>query len=208
MSKVLIVDDHPVIRMAMRVLLEKDGHTILGETDNGVDALSVARELLPELVVLDIGIPKLDGLEVISRLTALGLSMKILVLTGQNASLFAMRCMQAGAAGFVCKQGGLGELVNAVNAVAAGYSYFPSIAVRPSRKNVGAVDDAELIRRLSDREMSVLQYLANGFTNKDIAEQMFISNKTVSTYKTRLLLKLNAHTLVDLIDFAKRNALV
>lgn len=208
MSKVLIVDDHPVIRMAMRVLLEKEGHTILGETDNGVDALSMTKDLLPDLILLDIGIPRLDGLEVISRLNALGLSLKVLVLTGQNPTLYAMRCMQAGASGFVCKQGGLAELINAVNAVAAGYSYFPSIAVRPSRKTNGAVDDSELLRRLSDREMSVLQYLANGYSNKDIAEQMFISNKTVSTYKTRLLLKLSAHSLVDLIDFAKRNALV
>ncbi|KAF1004046.1 MAG: Virulence factors putative positive transcription regulator BvgA [Pseudomonas sp.] len=115
MSKVLIVDDHPVIRMAMRVLLEKEGHSIVGETDNGVDALSLARELTPALVVLDIGIPKLDGLEVIGRLTALNLPIKTLVLTGQSASLFAMRCMQAGAAGFVCKQDGLTELLSAVN---------------------------------------------------------------------------------------------
>ncbi|MDF3931050.1 response regulator transcription factor [Pseudomonas citronellolis] len=208
MSKVLIVDDHPVIRMAMRVLLEKEGHTIIGETDNGVDALSLVKELLPELVVLDIGIPKLDGLEVISRLTAFNLPLKILVLTGQSASLYAMRCMQAGASGFVCKQGGLAELISAVNAVIAGYNYFPSTAVRPARKNNGSMDDHELIQRLSDREMSVLQYLANGYSNKDISEQMFISNKTVSTYKTRLLLKLNAHSLVDLIEFAKRNALV
>ncbi|MBO3276579.1 response regulator [Pseudomonas schmalbachii] len=208
MSKILIVDDHPVIRMAMRVLLEKENHAIVGETDNGVDALSLAKELIPELVILDIGIPKLDGLEVISRLSAFDLPMKVLVLTGQSASLFAMRCMQAGASGFVCKQGGLAELMSAVNAVIAGYNYFPSTAIRPSRRNGGHMDDQELIQRLSDREMAVLQYLANGYSNKEISDQMFISNKTVSTYKTRLLLKLNAHSLVDLIEFAKRNALV
>ncbi len=208
MSKILIVDDHPVIRMAMRVLLEKEGHTIVGESDNGVDALSLVKELVPDLVVLDIGIPRLDGLEVISRISALELSLKVLVLTGQSASLFAMRCMQAGASGFVCKQGGLSELISAVNAVVAGYNYFPSKAVRQPRRNNEQMDDQELIQRLSDREMAVLQYLANGYSNKEISEQMFISNKTVSTYKTRLLLKLNAHSLVDLIEFAKRNALV
>jgi two-component system response regulator EvgA len=208
MSKIIIVDDHPVIRMAMRVLLEKEGHTIVGESDNGVDALSLVKELVPDLVVLDIGIPRLDGLEVISRISALELSLKVLVLTGQSASLFAMRCMQAGASGFVCKQGGLSELISAVNAVVAGYNYFPSKAVRQPRRNNEQMDDQELIQRLSDREMAVLQYLANGYSNKEISEQMFISNKTVSTYKTRLLLKLNAHSLVDLIEFAKRNALV
>ncbi|MCS7502029.1 response regulator transcription factor [Pseudomonas aeruginosa] len=207
MSRILIVDDHPVIRMAMKMLLEAEGHQIVGDTDNGVDAISLGRELKPELVILDIGIPRLDGLEVISRLMVLALPLKILVLTGQSASLFALRSMQAGAAGFVCKQGGLAELVTAVNAVASGYSYFPSSAMRPVQQGAYS-DDVELLGRLSDREVSVLQYLSQGYSNKQISEQMFISNKTVSTYKARLLLKLNAGSLVDLIEFAKRNTLI
>lgn len=207
MSRILIVDDHPVIRMAMKMLLEAEGHQIVGDTDNGVDAISLGRELKPDLVILDIGIPRLDGLEVISRLMVLALPLKILVLTGQNASLFALRSMQAGAAGFVCKQGGLAELVTAVNAVASGYSYFPSSAMRPVQQGAYS-DDVELLGRLSDREVSVLQYLSQGYSNKQISEQMFINNKTVSTYKARLLLKLNAGSLVDLIEFAKRNTLI
>lgn len=207
MSRILIVDDHPVIRMAMKMLLEAEGHQIVGDTDNGVDAISLGRELKPDLVILDIGIPRLDGLEVISRPMVLALPLKILVLTGQSASLFALRSMQAGAAGFVCKQGGLAELVTAVNAVASGYSYFPSSAMRPVQQGAYS-DDVELLGRLSDREVSVLQYLSQGYSNKQISEQMFISNKTVSTYKARLLLKLNAGSLVDLIEFAKRNTLI
>ncbi|MER1219754.1 response regulator transcription factor [Pseudomonas aeruginosa] len=207
MSRILIVDDHPVIRMAMKMLLEAEGHQIVGDTDNGVDAISLGRELKPDLVILDIGIPRLDGLEVISRLMVLALPLKILVLTGQSASLFALRSMQAGAAGFVCKQGGLAEVVTAVNAVASGYSYFPSSAMRPVQQGAYS-DDVELLGRLSDREVSVLQYLSQGYSNKQISEQMFISNKTVSTYKARLLLKLNAGSLVDLIEFAKRNTLI
>jgi len=207
MSRILIVDDHPVIRMAMKMLLEAEGHQIVGDTDNGVDAISLGRELKPDLVILDIGIPRLDGLEVISRLMVLALPLKILVLTGQSASLFALRSMQAGGAGFVCKQGGLAELVTAVNAVASGYSYFPSSAMRPVQQGAYS-DDVELLGRLSDREVSVLQYLSQGYSNKQISEQMFISNKTVSTYKARLLLKLNAGSLVDLIEFAKRNTLI
>lgn len=207
MSRILIVDDHPVIRMAMKMLLEAEGHQIVGDTDNGVDAISLGRELKPDLVILDIGIPRLDGLEVISRLMVLALPLKILVLTGQSASLFALRSMQAGAAGFVCKQGGLAELVTAVNAVASGYSYFPSSSMRPVQQGAYS-DDVELLGRLSDREVSVLQYLSQGYSNKQISEQMFISNKTVSTYKARLLLKLNAGSLVDLIEFAKRNTLI
>ncbi len=105
MSRILIVDDHPVIRMAMKMLLEAEGHQIVGDTDNGVDAISLGRELKPDLVILDIGIPRLDGLEVISRLMVLALPLKILVLTGQSASLFALRSMQAGAAGFRLQAG-------------------------------------------------------------------------------------------------------
>ncbi|EPL4250356.1 response regulator, partial [Pseudomonas aeruginosa] len=172
MSRILIVDDHPVIRMAMKMLLEAEGHQIVGDTDNGVDAISLGRELKPDLVILDIGIPRLDGLEVISRLMVLALPLKILVLTGQSASLFALRSMQAGAAGFVCKQGGLAELVTAVNAVASGYSYFPSSAMRPVQQGAYS-DDVELLGRLSDREVSVLQYLSQGYSNKQISEQMF-----------------------------------
>ena len=207
MSRILIVDDHPVIRMAMKMLLEAEGHQIVGDTDNGVDAISLGRELKPDLVILDIGIPRLDGLEVISRLMVLALPLKILVLTGQSASLFALRSMQAGAAGFVCKQGGLAELVTAVNAVASGYSYFHSSAMRPVQQGAYS-DDVELLGRLSDREVSVLQYLSQGYSNKQISEQMFISNKTVSTYKTRLLQKLGLGSLVDLAEFAKRNSLI
>lgn len=206
MSRILIVDDHPVIRMAMKMLLEAEGHQIVGDTDNGVDAISPggaeAGPGHPRYRHSQAGRPR-----VISRLMVLALPLKILVLTGQSASLFALRSMQAGAAGFVCKQGGLAELVTAVDAVASGYSYFPSSAMRPVQQGAYS-DDVELLGRLSDREVSVLQYLSQGYSNKQISEQMFISNKTVSTYKARLLLKLNAGSLVDLIEFAKRNTLI
>ncbi|BBP57697.1 hypothetical protein PHLH4_12870 [Pseudomonas sp. St316] len=99
MNKVLIVDDHPVIRLAVRLLMERHGYEVLAETDNGVDALQLARELMPDIVILDIGIPKLDGLEVIARLTAIPSSMKVLVLTSQAPGHFSMRCMQTGRPG-------------------------------------------------------------------------------------------------------------
>ena len=194
MSRILIVDDHPVIRMGHEDVAGSRGHQIVGDTDNGVDAISLRRELKPDLVIPDIGIPRLDGLEVISRLMVLALPLKILVLTGQSASLFALRSMQAGAAGFVCKQGGLARTGDGGER-SSGYSYFPSSAMRPVQQGAYS-DDWELLGP-SDREASVLQYLSQGYSNKQISEQMFISNKTVSTYKARLLLKLNAGSLVD-----------
>ncbi|NCE93119.1 response regulator transcription factor [Pseudomonas sp. L13] len=210
MNKVLIVDDHPVIRLAVRMLMERHGYEVVAETDNGVDALQLAREHLPDIVILDIGIPKLDGLEVICRLasTKQAVSFKVLVLTSQAPGHFSMRCMQAGAAGYVCKQQDLTELLSAIKAVLSGYSYFPNQALNSVRSTMGNASEADMVERLSGREMMVLQQLARGKTNKEIADGMFLSNKTVSTYKTRLLLKLNARSLVDLIELAQRNGLV
>lgn len=205
--KVMIVDDHPVIRLAVRLLLDREGYVIVAETDNGVDAIALARDHQPDMVVLDIGIPRLGGLDVIARLQALDLPLRVLVLTGQNPNHYATRCMQAGAAGFVCKEGDLAEVTAAVRAVLAGYSYFPSDVIRVGKRQVGLPDEMDMIDRLSDRELVVLKFLANGFTNKEIADEMFISNKTVSTYKTRLQIKLNARSLIELVEFANRNAL-
>ncbi|MGU2251314.1 response regulator transcription factor [Pseudomonas aeruginosa] len=208
MSKVLIVDDHPAIRLAVRLLFERDGFTIVGEADNGAEALQVARKKSPDLAILDIGIPKkIDGLEVIARLKSLKLDTKVLVLTRQNPAQFAPRCLQAGAMGFVSKRENLSELLLAAKAVLAGYIHFPTGALR-SINQQSRDNEARMLESLSDREMTVLQYLANGNTNKAIAQQLFLSEKTVSTYKSRIMLKLNAHSLAGLIDFARRHELI
>lgn len=208
MNSVFIVDDHPVIRLAVRMLLENENYDVVGETDNGVDAMQMVRECMPDLIILDISIPKLDGLEVLARFNAMNLPSKILVLTAQTPSLFAIRCMQSGAAGYVCKQEDLSELLSSVRAVLSGYNYFPSQALNPVSRADGPPSEIELFKLVNDRELMVLQLFAQGRTNKEIAKGMFLSNKTVSTYKTRLMQKLRAKTLVELIEMAKRNALV
>ncbi len=206
MHSVYIVDDHPVIRLAVRMLLENQDYKIVGESDNGVDAMQMIRETRPDLVILDIAIPKLDGLEVLSRFQSMALPLKVLVLTAQSPALFAVRCMQSGAAGYVGKQEDLSELLSAIKAVLSGYNYFPSQAVNGSLSDANS--EIRLFRQVNDRELMVLQLFAQGRSNKDIAKGMFLSNKTVSTYKKRLMQKLQVQTLVDLIDVAKRNALV
>lgn len=114
--------------------------------------------------------------------------------------------MHSGAAGYVCKQEDLSELLSAIKAVLAGYNYFPSQAVHHDHETAEA--DLRLFRQVNDRELMVLQLFAQGRSNKEIASGMFLSNKTVSTYKKRLMQKLQVDTLVDLIEMAKRNALV
>lgn len=208
MNSIFIIDDHPVIRMAIRMLLENENYEVVGETDNGVDAMQMVRECMPDLIILDISIPKLDGLEVLARFNAMNLPSKILVLTAQAPSLFAIRCMQSGASGYVCKQEDLSELVSSVKAVISGYNYFPSQALAATIKKEGDPNEIERFKLVNDRELMVLQLFAQGRTNKEIAKGMFLSNKTVSTYKTRLMQKLKAKTLVELIEMAKRNSLV
>jgi two-component system response regulator EvgA len=190
------------------MLLEHEGYKVVGETDNGVDAMQMVRECMPDLVILDISIPKLDGLEVLSRFNAMCTPLKTLVLTAQCPTLFGIRCMQSGASGYVCKQEDLSELVSAIKAVLSGYNYFPSQALNPVRSDDSRYADLELFKSVNDRELMVLQLFAQGRTNKEIAKGMFLSNKTVSTYKKRLMQKLKAKSLVELIDMAKRNALV
>src|SRR5476651_1344249 len=115
---------------------------------------------------------------------------------------------KSGAAGYVCKQEDLSELLSSVKAVLSGYNYFPSQALNPASREDGKLSEIELFKLVNDRELMVLQLFAQGRTNKEIAKGMFLSNKTVSTYKTRLMQKLKVKTLVELIEMAKRNALV
>jgi len=190
------------------MLLEHEGYKVVGETDNGVDAMQMVRECAPDLIILDISIPKLDGLEVLARFNTMSSPFKTLVLTAQCPTLFGIRCMQSGASGYVCKQEDLSELVSAIKAVLSGYNYFPSQALNPVRHDDVRYAELELFKAVNDRELMVLQLFAQGRTNKEIAKGMFLSNKTVSTYKKRLMQKLKAKSLVELIEMAKRNALV
>lgn len=208
MSRVLIVDDHPFIRAGVKLVLSQEGFEVAGEADNGTDAVQMAREFSPDLIVLDISIPRLDGLEVIGRLNGAASGIKVLVLTSQSPECFAPRCLKAGASGFVSKSGDLSELVRAAKAVMDGYTYFPAIAVNSVRRTDAASSESDRIALLSDRELMILQYLARGLTNKEIGDAILLSNKTISTYKARVIEKLNVKSLVDLADLARRNHLI
>ncbi|MFJ2367239.1 response regulator [Pseudomonas sp. NPDC087697] len=208
MYKAMVVDDHPFIRSSVKTLLEQQHFEVIAEAGNGADAVQLAREHAPDLIILDITMPKLDGLEVISRISALRLPSKILVLTSQAPQFYAMRCMKAGAAGYVSKTEDTGELLKAISAVMGGYTFFPNLSCSSVRRSDVQATDLELIQSLTDRELTILQQLSNGLSNKQIGDAMLLSNKTISTYKTRLIEKLNVKSVVYLADFAKRNNLI
>jgi two-component system, NarL family, response regulator EvgA len=208
MKRALVVDDHPVIRAAVKMLLQKEKFRTILEACNGVEAVQMAREHKPELIVLDIAMPGLDGLEVLSRLKSLESPCRMLVYTSHEPVFFSCRCMQNGALGYISKTNDLEELSKAIGAVMSGYTYFPSLPSSSVNPEHLQYTEMQLIEKLSDRELMIFQALAQGWTNKEIAKSMILSHKTVSTYKTRLIEKLKVTSAVHLRDLAKRNDVI
>jgi two-component system response regulator EvgA len=208
MLKAVIADDHSFILSTVRMILKQENYEVVAEAKDGATAVQLTREHQPNLVVLDISMPGVDGLDALNRITALKLPIKVLVLTSLSAEFFAMRCMKAGAAGYVSKSDELDELVKAINAIKSGYTFFPDLTVNSVRRDDAESTEHELIKKLSDRELAILQQLAKGLSNKQIGDDMLLSNKTISTYKARLIEKLNVSSLVHLSQLAKRNNLI
>lgn len=208
MSQIIIADDQPLLRSGLRHLLEAAGHRVLAELDDGPDTLQRALQLSPDLLILSLGLPRLGGLEVIQRLRLRGSRARILVLTSHTTDHYVALCLQAGATGFAGKQEPLAQIAEAVATVLGGHSRFPAerggVFASPAERR----NEEEQLRGLSPRELTVLRYLANGRSNKDIANELALSAQTVSTYKTRLLEKLNTDSLAGLLEIAWRNGLL
>ncbi|MBC3366022.1 response regulator transcription factor [Pseudomonas sp. SWRI154] len=203
MKKVLIVDDHPVIRGALRLVCQNEGFAVT-DVSGATEARTRIKDNVPELVILDLVMNGFDGLDLLVWITGEYPACAVLVFTSQDAQHFCNRCISAGARGFVTKKSDLKELIKAIHAMKSGYSYFPQM---PVRLDFQQQSEQQALERLSTRELSILRMLAMGMRGKDIAEALFLSPKTVSTYKTRLLEKLGLNSLVGLSEFAKRNQL-
>lgn len=208
MKRVLIADDHPVIRGALKIVLRQEGYKQIFEASSGNEVLPMIRLHEPELVVLDLNMPCLDGLEVLVRIKAGEVSCRIVVFTSQEAEHFQDRCMRAGASAYVNKTNDLQHLQKAVHAVMGGYTYFTRLPSSSVSMSTFQRSEKQMIDNLSDRELTIFQQLARGMSNKAIAEALHLSHKTVSTYKTRLIEKLNVESLVHLRDLALRNHLI
>lgn len=204
----LIADDHPVVCAAVTMLLRNEGFHDIHEARTGIEVLPKIRDHKPDLVVLDLVMPGLDGLDVLSRIQASGVKCRVLVFTSQEPLFYQDRCMRAGAEAYVSKTNDLHHLQKAVGAVMAGYSYFVKLPSSSVSLNTLQRTETQMIERLSDRELTIFQHLSRGMSNKAIAALMNLSHKTVSTYKTRLIEKLSVDSAVHLRDFAKRNNLI
>ncbi|MFP3604945.1 response regulator transcription factor [Paraburkholderia caledonica] len=206
MSTILIIDDHPAFRMIVRLqLMQLLSVEQVIEADNGQSAVEMARQHKPDLVILDLDIPRISGLDVIPRLKLAHPSIRVMVLSGHDPATFAPRAMRSGVHGFVGKSQEMKEIMRGVEAVLAGYTVFPvapdGATITPG---VSPTGDEGRIMLLSDKELVILQMLSKGMSNKAIGDALFISNKTVSSHKTRIMHKLGVKSLVELIDLSRR----
>lgn len=190
MSTVLLVENQPITRQGLRERVTASGHQVVGEADNGQDALRMCRELQPEVVILELAIPRLGGLDVLRRLRASAPEIRLLVFSHQESEIYASRSQQEGADAFVSKFDPVVELEKAIAAIVHGRTYFPRQTSNPQTATSLAKELKDELRGLSARELTVLQMLCQGLSNKDISDHLKLSYKTVSTYKGRLHQKL------------------
>ena len=203
-SRVLMVDDHPVVLAGLKALVEADtDFHIVGEARDGLAALRLAKELLPDIVVLDISMPEMNGVEVAKALLAEQPQCRVLVLTVHEDRAYLSQLIDLGISGYLLKRSAADELIRALHAVVAGGMYLdPAIAgkvvARPGRSSANPPQVAEL----SGREADVLRLVACGHSNKEISAQLDISVKTVETYKARAMEKLGYKSRVDVVRYA------
>lgn len=189
MISILHVDDHPAIGFALKVLLEKGGdYTVI--TSSGENLIAQIHRESPQLLILDLDLKNADGLDLLPRIKQHFPLLKILVFTNQPASIYAPRTLQAGAEGFLNKSQSLSFVEPLCNLILNGYRCFPDDVMNDALKVHTALEQqGQVLSRFSDREIAVLRYLRQGKTNKEIADRLMLSNKTISTYKARMLQK-------------------
>jgi DNA-binding NarL/FixJ family response regulator len=211
--RVLIVDDHTLVRDGIRALLAlATDIEVVGEAANGREALEQIKKLAPHIVLMDLAMPIMSGLDAIRRIRKEFPSIKVLALTQYDDSDYVIPVIEAGARGFVTKMAAFSELASAIQAVNKGESYLsPSAAaalVAECQQKTAGENDQDIYNCLSDKEKEVLRLVAEGHTAREIAELLMVSPKTVEWYKTNLMNKLDLHNKTDLIKYAIRRSLI
>ena len=211
--RIVLADDHLVVRAGLRALLAscKDIE-IVGEAGTGREALALIERLSPHIAVLDLDMPQMDGLAATKDLVARKSPCRVLILTMHTEDEYLVSLLEAGAAGYLAKNAADRELADAIRALAAGDSYVQPTAARALARAVSKrsehADERELYRSLSDRERDVLVHVAEGFSASEIGEKLFISPKTVETYKQRINEKLQLSHRSDYVQFCLRLGLL
>ena len=207
--KILVADDHAVVRQGFRRILEaQQDLQVVGEAANGREAIRLAQELRPDLVLLDVSMPELNGVEATRRLKESSQYVKVLVLSMMPEQEVAVRLLMAGADGFISKQSAVEEVVDAVRKLAKGRKHISEKVAEQLADNIGSDPTALPHEKLSDREFQVVQLIAEGRSTREIAEELNLSSNTVATYRRRILEKLNLRTDVDVTRYAIKHQIV
>jgi two-component system invasion response regulator UvrY len=210
MIKVLLADDHSIMRAGLRRIIEEsEDIEVIAEADDGKAAIHLAREKNPDVAVVDISMPGLDGLEVVSQLKIYLPNLPIIILTMHEEEQYVVRAIEAGAMGYVTKRSAPEHIVKAIHQVLGGTPYLTAEASEALALRIAkGASGKSTLDTLSTRELQVLRRLAMGHTNHEIAAAYGISTKTVYTYRLRLLKKLNLRNNAELSRFAIQNKLV
>ena len=206
--RVLLADDHAILRTGLMHLLgEKDGIEVVGEAENGREAVQKAQELRPDIVLMDISMPVMNGMDATREIKKRNRDIKVLVLTVHDNEEYISQAFQAGAVGYVLKKAADSDLVNAIEVAAGGdYVLHPSVTrimVENYIEKMGSAKEAAHSHNtLTDREREILKLVAEGFTNREIAQSLYISVKTVDTHKANIMEKLKMHKRNELVRYA------
>ncbi len=210
--KVLVVDDHAVVREGIRMVLEGDPELqVVGEASSGEEAIDKVRELEPNVVVMDIGMPGLSGFEATRRIRQSHPDVQVLALTVHDSEAYVFQMLQAGATGYVVKRAPAAEVIQAVKGAFRGEAVLhPSVAKLLIRDYLSRVEKGEETSydTLSEREREILKLIAEGKTNKEIAELLYLSIKTVQAHRANLMRKLGMHDRTELVKYAIRKGII
>ncbi len=209
MIKVLLTDDHALVRTGIKRLLEDSKQVeIIGEAESGEISLQLAQELNPDVILMDVNMPGIGGVEACRRILQRDPKQKIIILTIHTEHTFPKRLLEIGAKGYLTKECNINEMIVAIQQVHNGGSYIePRIAQRLALSLLPGNGDNP-VDKLSRREFQVMLMISHGLTNIEISDKLCLSPKTVSTYRSRLLEKLDAHNEVDLIKIAVEQGMV
>ena len=209
----LLADDHGIVRRGLRSLLETEpGLTVVGEAADGLEALKMCEEQKPDLLIVDVGMPKLNGIEVAARTQKFDRPPKTIILSMHSDESYIIRALGAGARAYLLKDATDEDLLPAIRSVAAGKPYFSpavtAVLVEDYVRRLQAKGLTDTYHLLTDREKEVLQLLAEGRSNKEVATELDLSLSTVETHRANLMQKLNLHNTAEVVLYAVRKRII
>jgi DNA-binding NarL/FixJ family response regulator len=211
--KILIADDHTLVRQGLRKILEaQPGWEVVAEAGDGREAVQQASQLRPDVVILDLAMPRLNGVEAVQQIERRAPGVRVLVLSMYADEAYVTRAVRAGAAGYLLKDSADTDLIRAVTAVAQGKSFFsPTVAriiLDEYGRQLAAKGVTDRFDTLSEREREVFQLIAEGYTNKEVADLLHISPATVETHRAHIMEKLDLHSTAELVLCAVRKGVI